>query len=170
MGAIPAGILGSESLTVGLSILLSVLSSVAINYTQVLTEISENRKANINREVESWYQRVISMGLRLRREALRLEYGKSVNLEGRRLTSKGEDVGKISDLIESLLQLHTEAPPEADPEILTDIEELGYWHDNADAENPHLDTAIIKTETQQRAEEIIDSAVENSKRAEDLPY
>jgi hypothetical protein len=160
----------SGTLTVLASIALSIISSIVVNLWRINKEISKNRQAEIERGKESWYQRVISHGLRLRREALRLEYSEPVQLEGRTLTSDEEDLSKISALVESILELHTDAPPEIDRDILGDIQELGHWHDNVDSQNSQINTSVLKTEIQSRAEDLVEKAVDRSNRAEEPPY
>lgn len=152
------------------TVFVSIGSSAAVNYLGITHELRGIRNREIEREQEIWYNKVVSLGLRLRREALRLPYNKEVNNEGQEMTSGEINIMPIRKTIDELYSVHTEAPPEIDKEVLNSIEELGYWFDNLGSEAEGITSTDVKDGLQEKSESLIISAVEKSERYSEIPY
>lgn len=152
------------------TVFVSIGSSAVVNYFGISHELNEIRSQEIEREREQWYNKVVSLGLRLRREGLRLPYNVEVNTDGQAITADDISLEPISKTLNELFSIHTEAPPEAESEVLSQIEEMGYWYDNLGSSRNQITTTEIKDQLQQRAEGLIDEAVSNSDRYKESPY
>lgn len=158
--------------TVSISIGGSLLGGVLSGTWQVNKSIKKQREERNKREIANWYHRVNSVCLRIHREVLRLPPNESIDISGYELKSDTDEVKlkRLNNLIDDLLKIHTEAPPEISRDLLNEIESLGFEYENIEPTMDEPTTTDIKDSVRENAEEIMDLSTKRSENYDEVPY
>lgn len=154
-----------------MTVIISVFGSLAVSISSEILQYKLRWKEQKEQELETWYHKVISRSQKLRDRGLGLPYGEPVDSDTFRSGDDevNERIAIIQEIVSELVELHAEAPPEAEQEVLTSISELDYWFDHPErVEN--LNTTDIRDRCSQGSESIIDEAVKESERYTEVPY
>lgn len=163
-----------------ITVTISLVGSLIVSIVSVHFQNEINRRQRIDRETEEWYHEAISICQWLRRKALQIEYDyqfdpDSMNIDEPHRNSdvvqtEQEKLDDISKLMKSLLELHTESPPEVPTEITNKLDEFNYWYNNIHQEEDEFSTTVVKNRIVDECEGIVEKCISESERYEDVPY
>lgn len=151
------------------TVIVSILGSILVSTYSIHRELKLQRKYDREREIEGWYHKLISTSLRIKKQSLRLPYNESIDPQTMKATDELEPLTRINKNIEVLLDLHADAPPEIETDLLTDIEEIGFWWENPIQED-EFNSTEMRSFLIENSEELMEDAVEKSDRYQGLPY
>ena len=164
--------------TIIISVGASLLGGLASGRYQVNKSFKKDQKKERERESENWYHKINSICLRIYQESLRLPPNESININYYRpqSTSENVDLTRLNQLMDELLERHTEEPADIDRHLLNKIEYICFEYENIEPKLDSPTTTDIKDLIQGSEDQehsitaIMELASERSKRYDRPPH
>lgn len=158
--------------TVAVSVLGSIGSSGLASWFLIGRRIKKEQRYERKTQKENWYHQVDSICLRIWRTSLEIPYEVPIdtNTGMPKDTDEGrEQLYEFQSLLQRLLEIHTEAPPEIDRSMLKKIETIGYWYDNMEF-NEVATTTDLREYIQPEIESVMEEIANKSERYNQPSY
>lgn len=133
--------------------------TLAIGLLLAYAKIWLDKRKEKEDEIEQWYSDVVTIGRKIRRETLELEYGRVLKWDD---GTEPSDLQEIHELVQELKDELDDAPNEVrGTTIESNIRGLIFWYQNTMPDENQITTTDLKEELIFRAEDILDG-IENS--------